>query len=83
LRIFYLAGVYLPVALPLKTQLQKPVAGIVSFAAVRAGQIGAKMSAMVIVIWGHREGGSTAARDQKHREAAWLTVRRFTLALHS
>jgi len=63
-----LAVVDLPVTLRMESHLEEAVFGIVALAAAWAFEIAAPGGALVIVVFGDREGGAATARDQEHAE---------------
>ena len=78
-----LATVNLPIPLAMITNFQQPVFGIVALAAIRADQITAPCSALVIVVLRNRERRSAAAWNQKHSQRRRaLGFFGFTAGLH-
>jgi hypothetical protein len=63
-----------PVAFAVISHLQQPVLWIMTLAAAGASQVPAPVGALVVVIFRHREGCPAAAGDEKHLEAALISL---------
>jgi hypothetical protein len=73
--------IHSPVPFAVISHLQQAVLGIVTLTAVGANQVPAPMGALVVVIFRHRESCATAAGDEKHLEAALISLEHFLASL--
>jgi hypothetical protein len=76
-----LTVIHSPVPFAVISLLQQAVLGIVTLTAVGANQVPAPMRALVVVVLRHREGCATAAGDEKHLEAALISLEHFLASL--
>jgi hypothetical protein len=60
------AAIYFPKTVPRIAQPQHAVLGIVTFAAVGAGNKAANVRALAIEIFGNGKAGAATARDEEH-----------------